>query len=71
MDPSCLVSAVQASTGVMVEEIFLAHFGPFSTNWTSIKRHSLSKYCCWPCPSLYDHSVSSSDGYFQQDDVPS
>ncbi len=37
--------------------IFMAHFGPFSTNWASFKRHSLPEYCCWPCPSLYDYSV--------------
>ncbi len=36
MDPSCLVSMVQAAGGggVMVcGDIFLAHFGPLSTNW--------------------------------------
>jgi len=37
--------------------IFLAHFGPLSTNWASFKLHSLLEYCCWPCPSLYDYSV--------------
>ncbi len=59
MDPSCLVSKVQAAGGgVMVwGDIFLAHFGPLSTNWASFKRHSLPEYCCWPCPSLYDYSV--------------
>ncbi len=51
-------------------DIFLAHFGPLSTNWASFKCHSLPEYCCWPCPSLYDYSVPSSDGYFQQDNVP-
>ncbi len=40
-----------------VGDIFLAHFGPFSTNWASFKRHSLPEYCCWSCPSLYDYSV--------------
>ncbi len=44
-----------------VGDIFLAHFGPLSTNWTSFKHHSLPEYCCWPCPSLYDYSVPSSD----------
>ncbi len=35
MDPSCLVSTVQAAgDGVMVWGI-LAHFGPLSTNWAS------------------------------------
>ncbi len=33
------------------------------------KWHSLPEYCCWPCPSLYNYSVSS-DGYFQQDNAP-
>ncbi len=41
--------------------IFLAHFGPLSTNWASFKLHSLLEYCCWSCPSLYDYSVPSSD----------
>ncbi len=40
-----------------VGDIFLAHFGPLSTNWASFKRHSLPEYYCWPCPSLYDYSV--------------
>ncbi len=33
------------------------------------KCHSLPEYCCWPCPSLYNYSVSSDD-YFQQDNAP-
>ncbi len=37
-----------------VGDIFLAHFGPLSTNWALFMHHSLPKYCCWPCPSLYD-----------------
>ncbi len=53
-----------------VRDIFLAHFGSLSTNWTLFKHHSLPEYCCWPCPSLYDYSVPSSDGYFQQDNAP-
>ncbi len=43
------------------EGIFLAHFGSISTNWASFKHHSLPEYCFWPCPSLYDYSVPSSD----------
>ncbi len=55
MDPSCLVSTVQAGGGgVMCGGYFL---GTLSTNWASFKRHSLPEYCCWPCPSLYDYSV--------------
>ncbi len=59
MDPSCLVSTVQAGGGgVMLWGIFfLAYFGPLSTNWALFKRHSLPEYCFWPCPSLYDYSV--------------
>ncbi len=59
MDPSCLVSTVQAAGGgVMVWEIFSWHnFGPLSNNWALFKRHSLPENCCWPCPSLYDYSV--------------
>ncbi len=33
----------------------------YSTNWALFKHHSLPEYCCWPCPSLYDYSVPSSD----------
>ncbi len=44
-----------------VRDIFLAHFGSLSTNSASFKHHSLPEYCCWPCPSLYDYSVPSSD----------
>ncbi len=40
-----------------VWDIFLAHFGTLSTNWTLFKCHSLPEYCCWPCTSLYDYSV--------------
>ncbi len=56
MDPSCLVSMVQAG-GVIMGGYFLAQFGPLSTNWASFKHHSLPEYYCWPCPSLYDYSV--------------
>jgi len=52
-----------------VSDIFLSHFGPLSTNWALFKLHSLPEYCCWPCPSIYDHSVPSSDEYFQQDNM--
>ncbi len=53
MNPSCLVSMVQAGGGVMgVGDIFLAHLVPLTSNWALFKRH-----CCWPCPSLYDYSV--------------
>ncbi len=49
MDPSCLVSTVQAGGGgVMVWGIFSSHFGPLSTNWALFKLHSLPEYCCWP-----------------------
>ncbi len=33
-------------------------------------RYNLLEYCCWPCPSLYDYNVPSSDGYFKQDNAP-
>ncbi len=64
MDLSCLVSTVQAAGGggVMVWGVFYWHtLGTLSTNWASFKHHSLPEYCCWPCPSLYDYSVPSSD----------
>ncbi len=63
MDPSCLVSTVQTAAagggGVMVWGIYF--LGTLNTNWALFKCHSLPEYCCWPCPSLYDYSVPSSD----------
>ncbi len=58
MDLSCLVSTVQAGCGgeMVWGDIFLAHFGPLSTNWALFKRQGLPEYCYWPCPSLYDYS---------------
>ncbi len=46
MDPSCLVSTVQAAGGdVMVwGDILLAHFRSLS-NWALCKHHSLPEYC--------------------------
>ncbi len=59
LDPSCLVSTVQAAGGgIMVWGIFSSrNFWPLTTKWSSFKCHSLPEYCCWPCPSLYDYSV--------------
>ncbi len=64
------ISTVQAGGGgVMVfGDIFVAHFGPLSTNWASFKCRP--EYCCWPCPSLYDWSVPIFWCYFQQDNAP-
>jgi len=62
MDPSCLFSMVQAACGgVMV--------------WGIYSCHTLGPLVPIPCPSLYvhplyDYSVPSSDGYFQQDNAP-
>ncbi len=69
MDPSCLVSMVQAGGGgVMVWGIISWHtLGPLVPIEASFKHHSLPEYCCWTCPSLHDYSYPSSDGYFQQD----
>ncbi len=58
MDPSCFCLS---GSGYWwwcngVGDIFLAHFGPLSTNWASFKHHNLPEYCCWPRPSLYDYS---------------
>jgi len=63
MDPSCLVTTVQAGAGVMgwwcngVENVFLTHFRPLSANWASFKCHSLPEHCFCSCPSLYGHQV--------------
>lgn len=60
MDPSCLISTVQAAGGdVMVWGIF------FLAHSVSI----LLEYCCQPCPSLHDHSVPSSDEYFEEEET--
>ncbi len=53
-----------------VGDIFLAHFGPLSTNWALFKHHSRPEYCCWSCPSLYDNSVPIFWCCFQQDNAP-
>ncbi len=56
-EPSCLVSTVQASgAGIMVGDIFLAHFGPLSTSWASFKPHSLCVIA--DHVHLFIHSVS-------------
>ncbi len=59
MDPSCLVSMVQAGGSVMVWGIFSWHtLGPL----VPIEhRLNATVYLSWPCPSLYDYSVPSSD----------
>ncbi len=70
MDPSCFVSMVQAG-GVIVWGIFSWHtLGPLEHRWALFKSHSIPEYCCWPCTSLYDYSVPSSDDYIQQDTAP-
>ncbi len=71
MDPSYIVSMVQGLVWCNgVGDIFLAHFGPLSTNWASFKRHSQPEYCCWPCTSLYDYSVPIFWWLLQQDNAP-
>jgi len=59
MDPSCLVTTVQAGGGgvMVLGVVFSAHFRPLSANWASFKCHSLPERCFWPCPSLYGHHV--------------
>jgi len=59
MDPSCLVTTVQAGGGggVSVRDVFLAHFRPLSANWASFKCHGLPEHCFRPCPSLYGHHL--------------
>ncbi len=52
-----------------VGDIFLAHFGPFSTNWALFKHHSLPEYCCdhvHPFMTTVHHLLM----YFQQDNAP-
>ncbi len=70
MDPPFLVSMVQAGGGgVMVWGIFSWHtLSPLVPIEHRLIRHSLPEYCCWPCPSLYD--MTSSEGYFQQNNAP-
>ncbi len=73
MDPSCLVSTVQAGgDGVMVWGIFSWNtLGPLVPIEHHLDANGLSEYCCWPCPSLYDYSVHIFWCYFQQDNAPS
>lgn len=46
------------------------HVGMVKMNQVLFKCHSLPEGCCWPCPFCHDHSGSSSDGYFHQDNTP-
>lgn len=39
-----------------VGDVFLVYSVPLSANWELFKSRRLS--CCWPCLSLYSHSVS-------------
>ncbi len=59
MDPSNLVSTVQAGGGgVMVWGIISWYtLSPLVPIEYRLKRHSLPEYCCWLCPSFYDYSV--------------
>ncbi len=60
MDPSCLVSTVQAGGGggVMVWGIFSWHIlGLLEPIEHCFNHYSQHECCCWPCPSLYDYSV--------------
>ncbi len=57
MDPSSLNGSGWWWWCKCVGDIFLAHTRGLSTNWALFKRHSLPKYCCGPCPSLYDYSA--------------
>ncbi len=59
VDPSCLVSTVQAGGGVMTWGIYYWHiFGPLSTNWASFKQPTwvllltLSIPLCQQCTHL-------------------
>ncbi len=72
MDPSCLVSTVQAGGGggVMVRDIFLAHFGPLVPIEYCLIVTAYLSIVAGPCPSLYTTVYPSSDGYFQQDNAP-
>ncbi len=70
MDPSCLVSMVQAGGGGMMQGIISWHtLGPLCTNWASFKPYSLPEYCCWPCRLFMTTVHPSSDDYFQQDNA--
>ncbi len=62
MDPSCLVSMVQAGGGGMMQGIISWHtLGPLCTNWASFKPYSLPEYCCWPCRLFITTVHPSSD----------
>jgi len=68
MDPSCFVTTVQAGGGgVMVWDVFLAHFRPLSANLNVTAYLSIVSDHVHPfMATMYP----SSDGYFQQDNAP-
>ncbi len=54
-----------------VGDIFLAHFGPLSTNWESFNHHSLYlSIIADHVHSFMTTVYTSSDDYFQQDNAP-
>jgi len=59
MDPSCLVTTVQAAGGgvMVLGDVFLAHFRPLSANCVSFKCHGLPEHCFWP---LWHHLMATS-----------
>ncbi len=73
MDPSWLVSTVQAGGGgLMVWGIFSWHtLGPLVPIEHHLNSYSLPEYCCWPCHAFMTTVYPSADGYFQQDNAPS
>ncbi len=71
MDPSCLVSMVQAAGGgVMVWGIFSWHtLSPLVPIEHHLNATAYLSIDCWPCPSLYDYSVLIFWCYFQQNNA--
>jgi len=61
MDPSCLVSTVQAAAGVIMV-IFSWHtLGPLVPIERCLNTTAYLSIVAENCPSFYDHSVSFSD----------
>lgn len=52
-----------------IGNLSLAHFVSLKTNQSWCECHRPALYCCWPCASVYDLNLPSSNGNSQCDDA--